>query len=64
MSARKSTKSSRLAMHSDGVSVSVMAQEPLTWDTLNAAIDRIRKEARKLYEGGKPVSDLAKALKG
>jgi hypothetical protein len=28
-----------------------------------AALDVIRKEAKKLYENGKPVADLAKALK-
>ncbi len=62
---RKTTpKASRLAMRpGDGMSVSVTASEPLTWDGLLSALDRIRKEAKKLYEGGKPVTDLAKALK-
>jgi ParB family chromosome partitioning protein len=62
---RKSTrKATRLSMQpGDGVSVSVAA-ETLKWDGLLAALDRIRKEAKKLYENGKPVGDLAKALKG
>jgi ParB family transcriptional regulator, chromosome partitioning protein len=57
-------KASRLAVRSDGMSVSITASEPLTWDGLLATIDRIRKAAKTLYEGGKPVTDLAKALKG
>ncbi len=62
---RKSTpKASRLAMRTEGVAVNVTAGVPLTWDSLLAAIERIRKEAKKLYEGGKPVTDLAKTLKG
>ena len=62
---RKSTrKGSRLTVHSEGVSFNVTASKPLTLHGLIAAIDRINQEARKLCEGGKPVSDLAKALKG
>ena len=57
-------KASRLAMRSDGLSFSITAAEPLTWDGLIAVIDRIRKEAKKLSESGRPVTDLAKALKG
>jgi len=56
-------KDSRLALHLDGgLSVTVTAGQPLTWDDLLAALDRIRKEAKKLYDGGKEVAALAKAL--
>jgi ParB family transcriptional regulator, chromosome partitioning protein len=62
---RKTTpRASRLAMRSDGLSFSVTASGPLNWDEFLSALDRIRKEARKLCDGGKPVADLAKALKG
>jgi len=63
---RKSTRTAtRISMQpGDGVSVSVVAAETLTWDGLLAALDRIRKEAKRLHDCGKPVGDLAKALKG
>lgn len=56
-------KASRLALRLDGgLSVTVAAGQPLTWDELLGALDRIRREARKLYDGGKDVSALAKVL--
>jgi ParB family transcriptional regulator, chromosome partitioning protein len=63
---RKSTpKGSRLAMRpGDGMSVSITACQPLTWDGLFAALDRIRKEGKKLCDGNKPVAELAKTMKG
>jgi ParB family chromosome partitioning protein len=57
-------KASRLSCRLDGgVSVTVSAGEPLTWDTVLEAIDRIRKEAKKLCDNGKDVSALAQALR-
>ena len=38
--------------------------EPLTWDGLLSGLDRLRKEAKKLYEGGKDVTAFGKAMKG
>jgi ParB family chromosome partitioning protein len=57
-------KASRLSCRLDGgVSVTVSAGEPLTWDVVLEAIDRIRKEARKLCDTGKDVSALAQVLR-
>ncbi|AGA31690.1 ParB/RepB/Spo0J family partition protein [Singulisphaera acidiphila] len=57
-------KSARLPLRLDGgISVTVSAGQPLTWDDFNTAIDRIRKEAKKLYEGGKDITELARSLK-
>jgi len=62
---QKAGKPERLALRpGDGLFVTITASEPLTWDGLLAAIDRLRKVSRSLYEGGRPVSELAKALKG
>jgi ParB family chromosome partitioning protein len=60
---KSNSRSTRLALRSAGVSVNVTASEALTWEALLATIDRIRQEGKKLKEGGKPVTDLAKALK-
>ena len=57
-------KASRLSCHLEsGVSVTVSAGEPLTWDSLLEAIERIRKEGKKLYDSGKDLSALAQALR-
>jgi ParB family transcriptional regulator, chromosome partitioning protein len=58
-------KSSRLACRLDGgVSITVISDgQPLTWDGFNAAIDRIRKEAKRLYESGKEITELARLLR-
>lgn len=45
-----------------GVSVSISASDALDWTTLIEAIDRIRREARKLCDSGKDVAALAKSL--
>ena len=47
----------------DGLSVTMTAGGPLTWDTLLDGLDRLRKEARKLCESGKEVSALAQVLR-
>jgi ParB family chromosome partitioning protein len=64
---RKQTvpKASRLACKLDGgISITVSAGQPLTWDELLSALDHIRKQARKLCDGGKEVTALAKSLQG
>jgi ParB family chromosome partitioning protein len=63
---RKNVKSkdSRLVCRIDGgVSVSVSADRPLDWDTLLTALDRVRREAKKLCDGGKDITALAQALR-
>ena len=56
--------SSRLSCRlAGGLSVTVTAGGPLTWDALLDGIDRLRKEARKLCESGKEVSALAQVLR-
>jgi ParB family chromosome partitioning protein len=57
-------KSSRLPLRLEGgVCVTVSADRPLTWDEFNDAIDRIRKEAKRLYENGKDITELARLLR-
>jgi ParB family transcriptional regulator, chromosome partitioning protein len=57
-------KASRLCCRLDGgVSVTVSADGPLTWDTLLDAIERVRKEAKKLCDSGKTVTDFARSLR-
>jgi ParB family transcriptional regulator, chromosome partitioning protein len=46
-----------------GISITVTAAQPLTWDDFNTAIDRVRREAKKFYDGGKDISELARALR-
>lgn len=55
---------SRLACQLDGgVCVTVSAAQALTWDVLNAAIEQIRKTAKRLCDGGKEVTELARSLR-
>jgi ParB family chromosome partitioning protein len=57
-------KGAKLPLRLDGgISVTVSAGQPLTWDDFNAAIDRIRKEAKRLYESGKDITELARLLR-
>jgi ParB family transcriptional regulator, chromosome partitioning protein len=46
-----------------GVCVTVSAGQPLTWDDFNTALDVIRKQAKKLHDGGKPLADLPRSLR-
>ena len=46
-----------------GLSISISASEALDWPTLIEAIDRIRREARKLSEGAAEVQALARSLR-
>ena len=58
-------KASRLSCRLEGgLSVTVSASAgPLTWDALLESLDRLRKEAKKLYDNGKEVSALAQVLR-
>lgn len=58
-------KSSRLACRLDGgIAITVTSgQQPLDFESLIAALDRIRKAARKLCDDGKDVTALAKVLR-
>jgi ParB family transcriptional regulator, chromosome partitioning protein len=46
-----------------GVSITLTAGQPWTWDELLAAIDRVRREAKKLCDGGKEIAALARTLR-
>ena len=56
-------RSSRVTARLDGLSITVSCGEPLTWDGLLAGLDRLRKEAKKLCDGGKDISELARTLR-
>jgi ParB family chromosome partitioning protein len=56
-------RSSRLSCKLGELSITVSGAEPLTWDGLLTGLDRLRKEARKLYEGGKDITALARTLR-
>lgn len=57
-------KPSRLACRLEGgISLTLSSGQPLTWDELLSALDQVRKEAKKLCEGGKDVTALARALR-
>ena len=56
-------RSSRVTARLDGLSITVSGSEPLTWDGLLAGLDRLRKEARKLCDGGKEITELARTLR-
>lgn len=59
-----SHKSGRIACKLEGgVSVTLSSGQPWTWDDLLAAIDRVRREAKKLCDNGKEISALAKSLR-
>jgi len=57
-------KAGRLSCKLDGgISVTVTSGDPLTWDDLLAALDQIKKQAKKLCDDGKEVSALARLLR-
>lgn len=57
-------KAGRLSCKLDGgISVTVSSGDPLTWDDLLAALDQIRKQAKKMCEDGKEISALARLLR-
>ncbi len=57
-------KAGRLSCKLDGgISVTVTSGEPLTWDDLLAALDHVRKQAKKLADDGKDVTALARLLR-
>ena len=57
-------KDSRLCCRLEGgMAVSISAQQALSWEEVIAALDRIRREAKKLAESGREVSALSQAIK-
>jgi ParB family chromosome partitioning protein len=57
-------KGAKLPLRLDGgISVTVSAGQPLTWDELLSALDHIKKTAKKLADDGKEVSALARLLR-
>ncbi|APW58635.1 ParB/RepB/Spo0J family partition protein [Paludisphaera borealis] len=46
-----------------GLSISISANDALDWTTIIEAIDRIRREARKLSDNGSEVQALARSLR-
>ena len=57
-------KASRLSCRLDGgIAFTLSSGQPLTWDDVLPAMDRTRKEAKKLYENGKDVTELARSLR-
>jgi ParB family transcriptional regulator, chromosome partitioning protein len=57
-------KGGRLSCKLDGgISFTVSAGQPLTWEEFNAAIESIRKHAKKLHEGGKALAELPRSLR-
>lgn len=57
-------RAGRLSCKLDGgISVTVSSGDPLTWDGLLAALDQIRKQAKKLCDDGKDISALARLLR-
>ena len=56
-------RASRVTAKLDGLSITVSGSDPLTWDGLLTGLDRLRKEARKLYDGGKEITELARVLR-
>ena len=54
-------RGARLALRLEGgITVTVSAGRPLTWEDFNAALDRVRREAKKLYDGGKDITELTR----
>jgi ParB family chromosome partitioning protein len=56
-------KAGRLVCRLGGLSVSFSASDALDWGTVIDAIDRIRREARKLSDNGAEVQALARTLR-
>src|SRR5262249_25066293 len=57
-------KAAKLPLRLDGgISVTVSAGQPLTWDDLLSTLDLIRKQAKKLCDEGKDVTALARLLR-
>ena len=57
-------KASRLSCRMEGgLSVTVSAGGPLTWEALLECFDRLRKEGRKLCDAGKEPAALAQVLR-
>ena len=60
---RVAPKLARLPLRlAGGVSMTVTAGSPLTWDGLFAAIEQVRKQAENLKRGGKDIAELPRSL--
>ena len=56
-------KASRLACRLEGgIGITVSSGEALDWDSLLAALDRLRRAAKRLSESGEDISALSRAL--
>jgi ParB family transcriptional regulator, chromosome partitioning protein len=53
-------RASRVTTKVGGLSITVSGAGPLTWQTLLDGLDALRKQARKLSEGGKEINELAR----
>jgi ParB family chromosome partitioning protein len=53
-------RSSRVTAKLGGLSITVSGAEPLTWQGLLDGLERLRKEAKKLCDGGKEINELAR----
>ena len=60
----KKPRAERLVLNLEGVSVTFPAAEPLSWATLLATLERIRKEAKTLASGEKELCELAEVFSG
>jgi len=56
-------KAAKLPLRHEGISVTVSADQPLTWDDLLSTLDHIRKQAKKLCDEGKDITALARLLR-
>ena len=61
---KSTTKTDRLPLKLGGIAVTVSAATPLTWETLLATLDQIRKEADKLKRNNQAITELAQSLRG
>jgi ParB family transcriptional regulator, chromosome partitioning protein len=57
-------KASRLSCRMEGgISLTVSAGGPLTWEILSSVLDRLQRETKKLKASGQDISALAQALR-
>ena len=61
----RAKKASRLAcrLPDNGVSLTLSADTPLTWEIVTSVIARLTRSAEQLRKGGKDISELAKSLR-
>jgi ParB family chromosome partitioning protein len=57
-------KAGRLAIRlASGISVAVSGGQPWTWNSLMPVLERLYREAKKLSDNGKDITDLARSLR-